>query len=310
MTDSIRRTRITDRIYYLEPESNGDNTCCAGIMVDGSPKVFFDTNMGRDQTVALLNQEKPDLAFVSHFHLDHSAWAGLVQNQARTELFIPAAEEPYFASHDFFVQNTAGPFGLGDLWREVSLKMFGYTEVRDFSRYDGSFSLKTGGLKMEFLDAPGHSRGHMCVYFPEERILFTSDLGLNRFGPWYGWPDSDMVQYIDSVLTLKALKPRLLLTSHEGVIREDIDGVFNRCLRAFFVREEAFKRKLELGRSKQEIVEEGIYFIGKDKVREPMKTFLVMWDAYMFDHHLVKLEEGGLSRDFPDLAAKLGRVSG
>jgi len=305
MTEAIRRTRITDRIYYLEPGNNGDNTCCAGIMVNGSPKVFFDANMGREQTKALLREEKPELAFVSHFHLDHSAWAGLVQEQAQTELFIPAGEEPYFTSHDFFVQNTAGPFGLSDLWREVSLKMFGYTEVRDFSRYDGSFSLRINGLKMEFTAAPGHSRGHMGVYFPQERILFTSDLGLNRFGPWYGWPDSDMVQYIDSILTLKALKPRLLLTSHEGVIRKDIDAVFDRCLQAFFIREESVKQRIEAGWSKQDIVEDGIYFTSKDKVREPMRTFLVMWDAYMFDHHLAKLEEGGLSRDFPGLCSSL-----
>ena len=90
---------------------------------------------------------------------------------------------------------------------------------------------------MIFIPAPGHSPGHTTVYFPKENILFTSDLGVGLFGPWYGFKDCDIYRYVESLLYLKALKPKLLLTGHGGVISKDIEGIFDRSIEAFFWRD-------------------------------------------------------------------------
>ena len=97
------------------------------------------------------------------------------------------------------------------------------------------------------------------------------------------------------------MRPKLLLTSHNGIIRENIDMSFDRCIDAFFIRESAIRKKLEWGLSKDEIVEEGIYFRNKEKIQRPLKLFLPMWDSVMFDLHREIIMDGFLEKDFPCL---------
>jgi glyoxylase-like metal-dependent hydrolase (beta-lactamase superfamily II) len=152
---------------------------------------------------------------------------------------------------------------------------------------------------MVFIPAPGHSPGHMTVYFPEEHILFTSDLGFGPFGPWYGFKDCRIGHYVESLLKLRAMRPRLLLTGHDGVIGKDIDGTFDRTIEAFFLREHRIREGLEKGHSKNDMVEEGIYFKNKERAKGPLKGFLSGWDAVMVDLHIEVLNQGGLDFFFP-----------
>ena len=185
------------------------------------------------------------------------------------------------------------------VWTQFVVEHLRFKGVREFRVYDGSFSLDLKKTKMIFIPAPGHSPGHTTVYFPKENILFTSDLGVGLFGPWYGFKDCDIYRYVESLLYLKALKPKLLLTGHGGVISKDIEGIFDRSIEAFFWREDMIREGLEMGRSRDSIVEKGIYFKNKERAKGPLKSFLVDWDAVMFDLHRRVLNEGGLDSFFP-----------
>jgi glyoxylase-like metal-dependent hydrolase (beta-lactamase superfamily II) len=153
---------------------------------------------------------------------------------------------------------------------------------------------------MVFIPAPGHSPGHMTVYFPEEKILFASDLGLGRFGPWYGSRDCSICCYVETLLSLKSMKPRLILTGHDGLISRNIETAFDQCIGAFFRRERMIREGLERGRSRDSIVKDGIYFTNKAKAKGHLKDFLFFWDAVMFDLHVQVLEEGELHSFFPN----------
>jgi hypothetical protein len=61
---------------------------------------------------------------------------------------------------------------------------------------------------------------------------------------------------------------------------------------------------LEKGRSKDSIVEDGIYFKNKQKAKAPLKHFLFDWDAVMFDLHVGVLNQGGLDAFFPGIGRK------
>lgn len=300
----MKTLRITEHIEYLRPENEIGRFLCSGMIVRGSGTVFFDTNFGRATTRALLLSEQPDFAVISHYHLDHSLWGGLVRGASDAELLIPLGEERYVARPEFFLERTLGPMPSGELWRHFVLEHLKSGGVREFKGYDGSLTLDLKKTRMVFVPAPGHSPGHMTAYFPQERILFTSDLGFGPFGPWYGFKDCDIRRYVESLLRLKALKPGLLLTGHDGVIRRGIDGAFDRTIRAFFLREDRIREGLERGRSRDSLVEEGIYFKNKEKARGPLKGFLLDWDAVMFDHHLGVLGQGGLDSFFPQAGRK------
>ena len=96
------------------------------------------------------------------------------------ELLVPLGEERYVARPSSFFERTLGPMPSGELWRHFVLEHLKSGGVREFKGYDGSFTLDLKKTRMVFVPAPGHSPGHMTAYFPQERILFTSDLG---FGP-------------------------------------------------------------------------------------------------------------------------------
>lgn len=295
----MKRLRITEHIEYLRPENEIGRFLCSGMIVRGSGKVFFDTNFGEAKTKELLLSEKPDFALLSHYHLDHALWGGFVRSASDAELFVPFGEEDYVAKPDFFLERTSGQLPSAELWRQFVLEHLKFKGFREFRTYDGSFSLDLKKTKMVFIPAPGHSPGHMTAYFPEENILFTSDLGFGLLGPWYGFRDGDICHYVESLLKLKAMKPKLLLTGHDGVFYKDIEGIFDRCIKTFFLREDMIRQGLEKGRSRDSIVEDGIYFKKKEKAKGPLKGFLVDWDTVMFDLHMGVLNEGGLDFFFP-----------
>ena len=301
----MKRFRITEHIEYLRPDNEIGRFLCSGMIVRGSGRVFFDANFGEARTKELLVSEKPDFALISHYHLDHALWGGFVRSTSGAELFVPLGEEDYVAKPDLFLERTSGQAPSSGLWKQFVLDHLKFKGVRDFETYDGSFSLDLKKTKMVFFHAPGHSPGHMTVHFPKEGILFTSDLGFGSFGPWYGFEDCDICEYVESLLSLKAMKPSLLLTGHDGVISQGIERVFDRTIEAFFVREDMIREGLEKGRSRASIVENGIYFKNKEKAKGPLKDFLVDWDGRMFDLHVGVLKEGGLHSLFP----KSGRKS-
>jgi len=300
----MKRFRITEHIEYLRPENEIGRFLCSGMIVRGSGKAFFDTNFGEVRIRELLLSEKPDFALISHYHLDHALWGGFVRNASDAELLVPSGEEDYVAKPGFFLEKTLGQEPGAELWKQFVLERLKFKGCREFRTYDGSFSLDLGKTKMSFIPAPGHSPGHMTVWFPAEKILFTGDLGFGPFGPWYGFRDCDICRYVESLLHLKAMKPGVLLTGHDGIIRKDIEGIFDRAIEAFFSREDMIREGLEKGRSRDSVVQEGIYFRNKEKARDPLKGFLIDWDTIMFDLHMEVLSEGGLDSFFPGTRRK------
>ena len=298
----MKRTRITDRIFFLEPEDMRLFKACAGVLVDGPRKLVIDANMG-PETAAFLAAEKPDTAIVSHYHLDHGVWAAAARQHAEATVFIPAGEESYLTDIDFFIEHTAAPHGLAAEWKHFTLHDCGYRELRDFKTYDPGHGFSDHHMVIECLDTRGHSPAHRSFYFPDSKVLFTGDLGVDRFGPWCGWSECDLLSLVSSILTLRELPTDVLLTSHGGMLTTGIRDAWDLALRRLLQRETFIRKRLDRGLSPEAIVEKGIFFPQKTGVPEPMRSFLYMWDTVMFDHHRRLLDAGGFKVHFPELAA-------
>ena len=153
---------------------------------------------------------------------------------------------------------------------------------------------------MRAIKSPGHSPSHTAFHIPEENILFTSDMGVGQWGPWYGWVDSSILQYLESILRLKAVGDVRLVTCHDGIISDNIPVVWNRCIDKFYERENLVVDMLDRGCTKDEIIAEGIYFKKKSKIAEPMKSMLNVQDEIMLEHHLNVISDGGLANILPE----------
>ena len=298
----MKRTRVTDSITFLEPDDMRLFQACAGVMVKGARKLVIDANMG-PETTAFLQSENPEIAIISHYHLDHGVWGATAEEYTQAQVWVPAGEEPYLTNLDYFLDHTAGPHGLASEWRDFSVAQCGYRELQEFTSYDPGVLFSDHHVVIECLDTHGHSPAHRSFYFPNDKVLFTGDLGVDRFGPWYGWSECNLQALVAAILSLRQLPVNVLLTSHGGILTKDIDRAWNLTLNRLVKREKQVATRLEKGFSPDEIISEGVFFQNKSKVPEPMQSFLYMWDTVMFRHHREIIEAGGLLAEFPELAA-------
>jgi len=290
-------TRITDTISYIEPSGTPMKLSSAGLVISSRPAVVVDLSLPEADAAEVLREIAPERAYTTHFHYDHSQSWKAVARYSQAAFYVPEAEAGLLTDADAFMANTFGPYGTPEI-RRGFLAFANYEAAKSVNPYGGNHSFRSGSSTIEAILTPGHSPGHTSFYLSGERIMFAGDLGLGRFGPWYGWVSCSIEEYIESLLRLKGYDTRILLTSHEGIVRDDIDGAWNACLGHFFSRETAIRSRLDAGRSPEEIAAEGIYFTNKDQVKEPMKTILTIWDRIMLDHHLKILDRGSLQQLF------------
>jgi len=303
----MKRTKITDTIEYIEPGPTPFASTSAGLYINSTPGIMIDVNPGEEDIRKLLNMENPDIALITHYHLDHSLGGAIVESHPGTELWIPKGEVEYLTSLDHFIENTCGPCDFAEQFRIIVKNFLKYTELKEFRTYEDGDVIRSGSLSIRCIQAPGHSPSHTAFHIPEENLLFTGDIGIGNWGPWYGWVDSNIPLYIDSILRLKTLKHAKILTCHDGIIDSDIGHEWDRCLSHFFVREKNIQAQLEKGLRDDIIVEKGIYFKNKSKIAEPLQSLLTVQDRIMFKHHKALLEKGGLDRIFPTLKNDLVR---
>jgi hydroxyacylglutathione hydrolase len=297
----MKRIRITQNILYIEPQGKRKLYACSGLALGGRVKVVIDTNPGRNETRDFLKEFNPDIAIISHYHPDHSSWASQVLEHTHAELFIPQDEEGYFRSLDHAVTRSVGGQQMAGMIKDFAEKLLSYPEIEAYITYDSPCSFIFGDISLECIRSAGHSPGHTSFYLPEHKILFTSDMGIDRLGPWYGWEDCSIEDIVDSILSLRALEVSLLLTSHGGIITRDIKGRWDKALIHILEREQRIVHALEIGLTRDEIIHEGVCYPSKDKMVEPMKSFLTLWDSVMFDHHAKILDTTSLTSMFPDL---------
>jgi len=298
----LKRTKITDKITYVEPDTMANFTSCSGMIVQSKKKILIDTNMGPEDTPGLLEKERPDAAVITHYHLDHSIWTRHVDTHSNALVFIPEKEEPYLTSLDFVIEQTAGPFGMAEKWKDFAANRHKYKPLKKYECYNEKTTFKDLAPEIILVQTPGHSPSHTSFYFPDEKILFSGDMGLDRFGPWYGWTDCNIKQIVESILRLDGMDVELILTSHGGMIKNKIPDEWAGAIHKILQREEKIVQKLEKGMQKNHIISQGVFFSNKDRVSEPMRSFLDMWDTAMYNHHESLISEGGLMKFFPEIA--------
>ena len=305
----MKRISVAPSLEYIQPDPSKKSMNCSAILIKGSPKILIDGQMGSGKrgsrkTISLLEEEKPDKAFVSHYHLDHSFWGPLVAEHSKADLYIPRQEEGHLTDLECFLQKTAmdsGPNSPIDAWTHLLKDIIGYRELKDYGVYDGSLKLRSGGVTMQCIEAPGHSPGHMAFYFLEAKALFVVDIGIDRFGPWYGWPDADLCLMVESILRLRSLETNVILTSHSGILSSGLEEAWDGSLRALLTREREIREKLDKGTSRETIVDEGIYYKMRLPRSEPQRSFRMMWEGNIFDHHMALINNGSLAGSFPEL---------
>jgi len=87
-------------------------------------------------------------------------------------------------------------------------------------------AVETDRHRFEVISTPGHCPDHICLFEPKQGWLFSGDLFIHE-RVRYLRADEDARRTLESLRQVLALKPRLLVCSHAGLV-EDGSGAIER----------------------------------------------------------------------------------
>ncbi len=222
--------KLADNLYTFKinfPHSPlGWLNCYVIKGIKGGRDLLVDSGYNTPQCLADLKQGMEELdmrwdntdAFFTHSHIDHLGNAGNLQSLG-CRLLMGRVEYELYSSSSWRRQIEGS--ALDGVPRQVRAAM-----SSDRGR-PGSFSPQTledgdvlsyGGYSLRCIMTPGHSPGHMCLYDPSSRMMFTGDHVLFDISPNITHSQGrDMLEdYLNSLEKMLHFEVDIALPGHRG----------------------------------------------------------------------------------------------
>jgi len=264
-------------LWFIWGKNKGKYPYCHSIFLPEAG-ILIDPASDRETLIRLRETGSVKAVWLSHWHEDHLKDLDLFDD---LPLFISREDAEPLSSLEAFL---AGYDSEEDFqyWQEVLLKEFHFRPRFPAGFHRPGTTVKLPGVTVELIPAPGHTPGHLALFFPEVEILFLADYDLTPFGPWYGDHNSSIEDTISSLKRLKEIPARLWLASHEtGVFISPPDELWDRYERVIYEREEKLFEALKRPLSLEEIVDLWIIY---GRPREPRAFFAFGERAHMKKH--------------------------
>ena len=206
--------KLTDRVSVLVGAKNGlypsGNTLLvrgAGESIVIDPSVDVVSRGGVPVAIdAVLN---------SHSHEDHIACNGFFKD---ARVHIHDADLPGVQSIDGLMDVYGFEGALRSDFQKLVCEKFYFTPRPDAQGFSHGHVFDLGGISVEAVHLPGHTRGHSGFRVSEE-VFFLSDIDLTGFGPYYGDAWSDLEDFDESLRRVRDEEAAWYVTSHhKGVI--------------------------------------------------------------------------------------------
>jgi ribonuclease/clavin/mitogillin len=278
---------IAPHIFLVEGEKRGQFPFSHSILIRDEVTALIDTGCGLERLQRLKQQYPPDLVINSHAHPDHIPGNWLFKGRP---LLVPRQSFDYTGRIDLVSERFTESRDLARIWREYVRAATGFRDALPTGHYDDGQHLQFGSVELVAVHSPGHTHDSYCFVEPRQEILFSFDMDLSPFGPWYGHPDSAIDDFESSIQRVRNLRPRILVTSHMGIITKDIRERFEAYQAVIAQRDARVLEFLSQERSLEEMVDAPLVY--QDYPFAP--ELLRQWDRNMLKKHLRRLKQRGL----------------
>ena len=286
---SFQLQRITDGIHLVEGKNNGRFPFSHSVLIFNNSKetILIDTGCGIEILQNLKKKYEINRVINSHTHPDHSAGNWIFEADVES---IEVPLQGFNTSGNIFaLSNRFTEAGeIAKYWRNHVPKIMGMKNCKPTHSFDYKSEFDFGEVKLLPVYTPGHTIDHYCFYEPYDKILFASDIDLTSFGPWYGHRESNISQFKNSITKLKDLDINILVSSHKGIITENIDEQLEIFYQKFEERTSNIKQLIDSGIVKLDELVEKKPIYGEFPYAEPLLRY---WETQMIKKHLEEIKK-------------------
>jgi len=310
--ESLLIEKSHGHVKVITGENNGRFPHCNTILITDQVNAIIDPGASKKVLEKLHKKLRIDLVIDTHYHFDH-IWFNYLFKDA--EIHMNKYDSPCFKSLDALAERLGilevyGIEGVKNWKKTISRKNsspMGYSPkdrhewVLSTSRLNGEYedgeTFDFGTTRAKAMCLPGHTAGFCCFYFPNEKLVYTADIDLTSFGPWYGGSDGDIQGFLDTMEKITKLNADIYVTGHEIGIVEKFEFL-TRLEKYKYKIFERDKRILKFLRSRKngvtltEITSQGLIYDRGFLVDE----WIYMWEKIMVKKHLERLKRLGLVR--------------
>jgi len=291
--------KLTDNVYVV---IGGAFPKCNSIVIIADELVVIDPGCPVEDLRAFLMTQDLQLKdintiILSHIHPDHITHTARLNRLSKCRITANEITAPLFNDKEemkrFLGFDKGNP--VRKLWEQlVNERMYG---ALDEGRVDeivvnaDKFSL--GEVTLRTFYAPGHLPDHMCIEILEPNLVFTSDIDMTEFGPYYGHPNSSILDFKESIRKLQHGKYNGLISGH---LKEPLVIDYKERLAAYSrqigLREDLVLAAIMDGaKSIPEITANPIIY---PSLTNPV---FLQFETWMIEHHVASLIGKGLVED-------------
>ncbi len=198
-----------------------------------------------------------DTIMLSHVHEDHVAGVDL----------FPDAQCLAHEADALGLRDLSGMMEIygfeGDFRKEFEktvINDFFFEPRPDVQTFSDGAKFDIGGVTIEVLHTPGHTRGHSCflIEWAGGKLVYLGDIELTGFGPYYGDNWSDLEDFEASIESLRSVDVEYWLTfHHKGLVetRAEFLTMLDAFANMIDYREQNLLRFIQTPRTMEEIVD-------------------------------------------------------
>lgn len=278
-------------LIFLPGENRGKYPHCHSLFIREAG-ILIDPAAERNRLQRLKEEEEVKTIWLSHWHEDHFMNLDLF---ADLPVWMSRQDAPALGDLETFLDF----YGVNDeeriSWRPLIMEIFHYQPRQIAGCLSDGDCIDLGGETAEIIATPGHTPGHLAIFFRHSGVLFLGDYDLTAFGPWYGDRASSIEQTIESLRRLRQIKATAWLSCHErGVFEEDPGELWTKYEEVIYRREDKLLDFLSEPRTKEDIVNAWIIY---GKPREPQVLYRFGERGHMNKHLERLLRQGRVVQD-------------